>query len=94
MTVEKRVRVGIGDIKTVVLECSDCGARLSFSPRETFRNVEFCSQCTKPWKAGTDDQRYRLIRMIAAVQAMTSPEADFSISIELGALDAGAPSML
>jgi len=90
MTVEKRIRIGIGDIKAVSLECSSCHARLTITPRSAYAPTQECPGCHKLWQASSDDPRYRLIRFIGAVQELPSPAEGFSVAIEIN--DLGEPA--
>ena len=48
MTVERKIVVGLEDIRAITLEC-ECGARTTFAP-ELFRTVpHHCTHCGKAW---------------------------------------------
>lgn len=48
MTIERKIVVGLDDIKAITLEC-ECGARMTFTP-ELFRAIPAnCSNCPKQW---------------------------------------------
>ena len=50
MTVEHRLVVGLGDIRSVTLECKACGARLSLLPDALTRNNLWrCPSCSVMW---------------------------------------------
>ena len=68
MTVEKRVRLAIGDIAAITFRCSECGAALTLKAIREFRLTPDCPACHRLWPDGTDDPRFRLFRQIAKNQ--------------------------
>lgn len=98
MTVEKRVRLGIGDIAAITFKCSGCGAALTLKAIREFRLGPACPACHQLWPDGTDDPRFRLFRQIADVQALSEPTRGYELFLEINMLDdrhgAGASSML
>jgi hypothetical protein len=50
MTSERRLLVGVADIKAVTLECHECHARLTVSPDKFEAHfVEGCRACKTGW---------------------------------------------
>ena len=51
MTSERRIVVGIEDIKSISLECNECKVRLTYSPDEMIDIPEVCpnSLCRSIW---------------------------------------------
>ena len=83
MTLEKRWRVGPGDIKAVSMECSNCHARLTLLPTDPYRPGGACVACGHLWTPSPDDPRYRLREIIGAIQAMQKPGSGFEVFLEL-----------
>lgn len=48
MTVERRMIVGVGDIRAVCLECGRCKARLVSLP-DKVEALSSCPACRQPW---------------------------------------------
>lgn len=49
MTVERRLVVGLGDIRSIILECNKCKARMSANPEAFYGIPEKCSFCNDIW---------------------------------------------
>ena len=51
MTVERRIIVGLEDIKTLAFQCKSCTAKFSYNP-DTVSSVPFrCPACGHVWRA-------------------------------------------
>jgi hypothetical protein len=50
VTVERKIVVGIGDIKAITLACKKCGARVSFLPDKPIEIPHICPQCRSEWR--------------------------------------------
>lgn len=48
MTVERKVTVGLGDIKAVIFQCRNCPTRVAVQP-DNIRIPRQCSQCGQQW---------------------------------------------
>lgn len=49
MTIERRIIVGIEDIKGVCFECLDCHLRITVNPDQIGHVPSQCSRCRKAW---------------------------------------------
>lgn len=49
MTIERKIVVGLDDIRTVIFECMGCHSRLSISPDKMDRFPQRCSRCPQQW---------------------------------------------
>jgi hypothetical protein len=53
MTVERRIVVGLGDIRSVTLECTKCVTRLCLSPDGIkTEQLSQCPSCGQAWLSG------------------------------------------
>ncbi len=50
MTLEKRIIIGLVDIKVISYECKKCGARTTFSPDKILEPNYQCFSCQNPWR--------------------------------------------
>lgn len=50
MTVERKITVGMADIKTISYECNHCGARVTFPLGYANDPRTDCYVCGKPWR--------------------------------------------
>jgi hypothetical protein len=56
MTVEKKLIIGLDDIKRVYFECKKCGARSIFAQRSMIKVPHSCQACTAPFVTGVYDE--------------------------------------
>jgi len=80
MTIEKRIIVGVEDIKLVSYECKKCGARISFTPDKPLDPAAQCFKCIHAWlpSSNSSDGReseykreslfYRLLEVIGLLR--------------------------
>lgn len=72
MTIEHRILVGLGDLKSITCECRACGLRLSIAPAKLqVMKLRECPACPEPWldlapKTG-DCYRLPLPSLVAAI---------------------------
>jgi hypothetical protein len=56
MVIERRIVVGIEDIKSIILECKNCKARIVRAP-ELEREVPYqCPECPSKWRTPSGRQ--------------------------------------
>lgn len=51
MTVERRIIVGLEDIKAVSLECNECHSKITLPPDLKSDIPASCERCNHPWRA-------------------------------------------
>src|SRR5437870_2402351 len=73
MTIERRIIVGLPDIKAIVLECIGCGARLSIPPDSVRELPNQCQHCNRAWS----------IDNTSDYQSKRSPVRNFAEAIEI-----------
>jgi hypothetical protein len=56
MTLEKKLIIGLDDIKRVYFECKKCGARSIFAQRSMIKVPHSCQGCSAPFIAGDYDE--------------------------------------
>src|SRR5258708_22322901 len=49
MTIERKIVVGLDDIKAIVFECPNCHSRLAVSPDKVDLFPQRCSRCPQQW---------------------------------------------
>ena len=54
MTIERRMIVGIDDIKAVTFECSKCGARMPIAVGSLREVPQQCPSCNEVWWRSND----------------------------------------
>jgi hypothetical protein len=77
MTSERKIIVGIEDIKAITFECTkdQCRARISLSPNVQADAPHACPQCGVEWRTGVK-QRHDFTE--SAVQKLTGAVADLT----------------
>ena len=93
MTSERRLLVGVADIKSIAYECKKCGARLSFSPDNPMQPNNQCFQCHHPWVVGENSSEVSLpreymlqspfIRLLDVVQHLRKPDVSKTLGFKL-----------
>jgi len=81
MVIERRMVVGIEDIKAVSFECTSCKARLTRSPDSM--EVPFtCPHCGAQWR-GHEPMEPPIVRIVVGiVQLRKTPQKGFKLLFE------------
>jgi hypothetical protein len=82
MTPERRILIGIEDIKSISLECNQCKVRLSYSPDEMIDLPQTCpnSLCRSVWNpsntkaAPTEFDAPATVRLLRAIDRVKQEE--------------------
>ena len=74
MTIERKIIVGIDDIKGVCFECLECKARTTVSPDKIGNIPATCSRCNATWIAFRPD---------AQQETLASPFVNLTSAIEI-----------
>lgn len=72
MAIERKLIVGIEDIKALVFECNSCLSRLSVAPAH-LTMLTRCPQCNREWS---------LLDPFERLDQVISPFANFASSVE------------
>jgi hypothetical protein len=77
MTSERKIVVGLEDIKAITFECTKekCAARVSVSPSKQIDVPHTCPQCGSEWRTGRKQQH---TFTESAVEKLTGALADLS----------------
>ena len=68
MTIERKIAVGLGDIKSVLFQCNDCSYRISMSPDEISGIPHNCANGHR-WLPGEHQvsQRQPIVKFLEAL---------------------------
>jgi hypothetical protein len=82
MTFERKILVGLDDIKSVVFECLGCRSRLALSPDELNKFPQHCSRCPQQWippdpdtYSSTDSPFSNFLRGITQIRTLIGAKA-------------------
>ena len=70
MVVERKLVVGLDDIKRVYFECKECQARSVFSPRSLQRVPRNCQGCNAPFILTPVYEESLAVKFIDSLQTM------------------------
>lgn len=91
MTSERRLVVGIDDIKAVTCECRHCGVRLSMTPDKMHVDrLSQCPHCGHPWLSAQTRQAVnyesdalRMLYSLGAAIKTQSTGGDTSVGVRI-----------
>ncbi len=89
MTIERRILVGLRDIKALSFECNKCHARISVSPDAGKVPAYQCPECEHPWR-GSDAYTNKevttpyvaLVKAISTLRSLNNNAEGFTILLE------------
>ena len=89
MTIERRIVVGLQDVKAVTFECEACHSRITMNPDRARDIPEQCAECKKKWAphgfgmSGTAMSPFlNFVEALAKLRIIGTNTAGFSILLE------------